>query len=86
MTWPYNRGAGRMLHCNGKITTTIGAIHKLRNTLRGEGVALCVTLVLSKALSFSPLGTVELTTNWYQLHNRDYREILIFHAYLNANS
>ena len=29
-----------------------------------------VTFVVS--IEFSPLGTVELTTNWYQLHNGDY--------------
>ena len=29
------------------------------------------------SIEFSPLSTVELTTNWYQLHNGDY---------LNANS
>ena len=27
------------------------------------------------SIEFSPLSTVELTTNWYQLHNGDYREI-----------
>ena len=32
------------------------------------------TVVVS--IEFSPLSTVELTTNWYQLHNGDYREIL----------
>ena len=24
------------------------------------------------SIEFSPLSTVELTTNWYQLHNGDY--------------
>ena len=27
------------------------------------------------SIEFSPLSTVELSTNWYQLHNGDYREI-----------
>ena len=30
--------------------------------------AICVVV----SIEFSPLGTVELTTNWYQLHNGDY--------------
>ena len=28
------------------------------------------------SIEFSPLSTVELTTNWYQLHNGDYKGIL----------
>ena len=36
------------------------------------------------SIEFSPLSTVELTTNWYQLHNGDYQVIL--NASLNANS
>ena len=28
------------------------------------------------SIEFSPLSTVELTTNWYQLHNGDYEGIL----------
>ena len=33
-----------------------------------------MTIVVS--IEFSPLSTVELTTNWYQLHNGDYKGIL----------
>ena len=56
---------------------------------------ICVRQVVV-SIEFSPLSTVELTTNRYQLHNGDYREIqtrtqlwqlpIIFNAYLNANS
>ena len=28
------------------------------------------------SIEFSPLSTVEFTTNWYQLHNGDYKGIL----------
>ena len=34
------------------------------------------------SIEFSPLSTVELTTNWYQLHNGDYKEILEHMLYL----
>ena len=35
------------------------------------------------SIEFSPLSTVELTTNWYQLHNGDYREISYEHSFGN---
>ena len=38
-------------------------------TLRATGQVS--TIVVS--IEFSPLSTVELTTNWYQLHNGDYK-------------
>ena len=29
------------------------------------------------SIEFSPLSSVELTTSWYQLHNGDYKGILL---------
>ena len=37
--------------------------------------AKAISLVVS--IEFSPLSTVELTINWYQLHNGDYKGILV---------
>ena len=37
---------------------------------------LGITIVVS--IEFSPLSSVELTNNWYQLHYGDYKGILAF--------
>ena len=34
------------------------------------------TFIIVVSIEFSPLSKVELTTNWYQLHNGDYQVIL----------
>ena len=39
---------------------------------------IIVHIVVS--IEFSPLSTVELTTNWYQLHNGDY-QVLLEHSF-----
>ena len=48
-----------------------------KKTTVAMGLTQLVFCIFVVSIEFSPLSTVELTTNWYQLHNGDYKGILV---------
>ena len=75
-----NRGVVKQGPCTCRTKRYVSMLFRCQNHPNSTSNTILLSHDLTAhctvvSIEFSPLSTVELTTNWYQLHNGDYREI-----------